>query len=915
MFKSWFFRRAKKPHDLAAPDPKTGTNAGPAPWMGGEEPQLNPDLVDQSQAFLPHAVRRELTLMFWRTLAVVALGLALLLSLSLISYNPLDPSANTSTALPASNWLGRPGAYVADLLRQGLGAVSWLLVLLLMILGLWMWQRLNLHRPLRRLLWGSISLILACLCLALLLPGVSLAGGVLGFVLASLVPGVWLKVILMPVAVLALAYALMRTMALTPMRARTLLSRPRPLSEAQVAFEQAPQLAEPKPARFAWLRGLFKRPEQEAEDPAAARPIPSFLRSGPVVQHPGGEEAQAYADPQSYVPTPEPQGEVPPSVGFDGGFIPLDDLEEDEFDLTPEMPFDGQPHEPETAAPIPVEDALTEELPPVAATPVLQPPKPSAKLVETAQVAREKSAAKAPKSDLSAAATATYTPPPLSLLYEPTPADRSAAMTQEEADATAARLEETLRDYGVKGEITRVLPGPVVTLYELEPAPGTKTSRVVGLADDIARSMAALSARIAPVPGKSVIGIELPNPKRETVFLHEMLEDASFTSSKASLPLALGKDIGGQAVMGDLAKMPHLLVAGTTGSGKSVAVNTMILSLVYALSPEQVRFIMIDPKILELSVYDGIPHLLSPVVTDPKKAVVALKWVVQEMNQRYQSMSTLNVRNIANYNTKIKTALANGEILSRSVQVGFDPDTGEAVHEEQAFDIRPLPHIVVIVDEMAELMLMVGKDIEAAIQSIAQKARAAGIHMIMATQRPSVDVITGTIKANFPSRISFAVSSKIDSRTVLNEMGAEQLLGQGDMLYQPNGSRTQRVHGPFASDDEVEAVVEHLRALGSPDYVEAIEDEDALEAAAGPDGLDLPLFEKESSGDDLYDRAVQAVLQDKKASTSHVQRRLQIGYNRAANLIDRMEQEGLITPADHVGRRKIIVPGDSEAAN
>ena len=423
--------------------------------------------------------------------------------------------------------------------------------------------------------------------------------------------------------------------------------------------------------------------------------------------------------------------------------------------------------------------------------------------------------------------------------------------------------------------------------------------------------MAALSARIAPVPGKSVIGIELPNPTRETVFFREMLEDASFAQTKAALPLALGKDIGGGAVMSDLAKMPHLLVAGTTGSGKSVAVNTMILSLVYALSPDQVRFIMIDPKILELSVYDGIPHLLSPVVTDPKKAVVALKWVVQEMNQRYHNMSDLNVRNIANFNTKIKTALENGETLTRKVQVGFDPDSGEPIFEEQAFNMRPLPHIVVIVDEMAELMLMVGKDIEAAIQSIAQKARAAGIHMIMATQRPSVDVITGTIKANFPSRISFAVSSKIDSRTVLNEMGAEQLLGQGDMLFQPNGGRTTRVHGPFATDEEVEAVVDHLRTVGSPEYIEAIMNEDVLEAEAGPDGLDLPLFEKESSGDDLYDRAVQVVLKDKKASTSHVQRRLQIGYNRAANLIDRMEQEGLITPADHVGRRKMVVPGDS----
>ena len=893
------FRRV--PRDPSA----SQSNPTQAPWMGKGEPPLTPQATNQRPAFLPTAVRRELTLMLWRSLAGLVLLAAPLLALALASYNPMDPSANNSTHLPASNWLGRPGAYAADLLRQGLGAVAWLLIALLGILGAWVWRQPVLHQPFRRIFWGAITLLLTSLCLALFLPGLRLPGGVLGFVLVSFFPGIWPKILVTPLAVLGLACALAHTLAAKPLR--TLLARPRPTKPAQNPPQdvgtEAPRL------RFAWSWPLLKRPQQAPEDPAAARPIPSFLRSGPVDQHPEATAPHSPLGQTNDEPPLEPQaGRSPPDGlergsdreldrGFDGGFIPLGDSEEEEFELRP------------------ITSSSLKDQPEADATPACEPPgspKPSAKLVETVQLARQKTGASSPRHIASvAAATAGYTPPPLSLLYAPSAADRSAAMTQEEADATAARLEATLQDYGVKGEITRVLPGPVVTLYELEPAPGTKTSRVVGLADDIARSMAALSARIAPVPGRSVIGIELPNPKRETVFLHEMLQDPRFLGSKATLPLALGKDIGGQAVMSDLAKMPHLLVAGTTGSGKSVAVNTMILSLVYALSPERVRFIMIDPKILELSVYDGIPHLLSPVVTDPKKAVVALKWVVQEMNQRYQSMSTLNVRNIANYNSKIKTALAEGDLLSRQVQVGFDPDTGEAVYEEQAFDMRPLPHIVVIVDEMAELMLMVGKDIEAAIQSIAQKARAAGIHMIMATQRPSVDVITGTIKANFPSRISFAVSSKIDSRTVLNEMGAEQLLGQGDMLYQPNGSRTQRVHGPFASDDEVEAVVDHLRTLGSPDYVAAIEDEEALEDAAGPAGLDAPLFEKESSGNDLYDRAVRTVLQDRKASTSHVQRRLQIGYNRAANLIDRMEQEGLITPADHVGRRKIIAPDDS----
>ncbi|MCJ2076700.1 hypothetical protein MKK68_13730, partial [Methylobacterium sp. E-016] len=437
-------------------------------------------------------------------------------------------------------------------------------------------------------------------------------------------------------------------------------------------------------------------------------------------------------------------------------------------------------------------------------------------------------------------------------------------------------------------------PGPVVTLYELEPAPGTKSSRVIGLSDDIARSMSAVSARVAVVQGRNAIGIELPNLKRETVYLRELLASEDFATSKHKLAIALGKTIGGEPVIADLARMPHLLVAGTTGSGKSVAINTMILSLLYTHRPEECRLIMVDPKMLELSVYDGIPHLLTPVVTDPKKAVVALKWAVREMEERYKKMSKLGVRNIDGFNARVAEAAERHEVITRTVQTGFDRETGEAVYEDEIMDLVALPYIVVIVDEMADLMMVAGKDIEGAIQRLAQMARAAGIHLIMATQRPSVDVITGTIKANFPTRISFQVTSKIDSRTILGEMGAEQLLGQGDMLYMAGGGRITRVHGPFVSDHEVEKVVAHLKAQGRPQYLDAVTvDEEGAPAEDGGAVMDKgALFGDESA--DPYDQAVAVVLRDKKASTSYIQRRLGIGYNRAASIMERMENEGIV---------------------
>ncbi|MEP9387568.1 DNA translocase FtsK [Mesorhizobium sp. KR9-304] len=502
--------------------------------------------------------------------------------------------------------------------------------------------------------------------------------------------------------------------------------------------------------------------------------------------------------------------------------------------------------------------------------------------------------------------------PTLHFLSEPKNIVRDNSVSKDALEQNARLLEGVLEDFGVKGEIIHVRPGPVVTLYELEPAPGIKSSRVIGLADDIARSMSAIAARVAVVPGRNAIGIELPNARRETVFLREILASRDFETTKAKLALALGKSINGEAVIVDIAKMPHVLVAGTTGSGKSVAINTMILSLLYRMTPAECRLIMIDPKMLELSVYDGIPHLLTPVVTDPKKAVVALKWTVREMEDRYRKMSKVGVRNIDGFNARVAQAEKKGERISRTVQVGFDRQTGEAIYETENLDLEPMPFIVVIIDEMADLMMVAGKDIEGAVQRLAQMARAAGIHVIMATQRPSVDVITGTIKANFPTRISFQVTSKIDSRTILGEQGAEQLLGMGDMLYMAGGGRIQRVHGPFVSDDEVEKVVAHLKLQGVPEYLDAIteDDEDDDEEPSGKGGGSVSGVFDES--DDPYDQAVAIVLRDGKASTSYIQRRLGIGYNRAASIIEKMEKEGIVGPANHAGKREILVPTEED---
>ncbi|MCX5478507.1 DNA translocase FtsK [Kaistia geumhonensis] len=590
-------------------------------------------------------------------------------------------------------------------------------------------------------------------------------------------------------------------------------------------------------------------------------PAPAVVAPAPVVQPAPQPVAVAPAPTPAPVVVPAPAAEMPKAV-----------------------PAPAPAVAPAAAAPAPA--------------PVVAPaPSP---------VARPAAAALAPNVD-----SDDYEFPSLTLLAEPPSTEPDSELSAESLDRNSAKLQQTLRDFGVRGEIIDANPGPVVTLYELEPAPGTKSSRVIALSADIARSMSAVSARVAVVEGRNVIGIELPNQRRETVWLRELLSSQEFAEDKAKLGLCLGKTIGGEPVIADLARMPHLLVAGTTGSGKSVAINTMILSLLYQYKPEDCRLIMVDPKMLELSVYDGIPHLLTPVVTDPKKAVVALRWTVREMEERYRKMSRLGVRNIDGFNARVAEARAKGEVITRQIQTGFDKETGDIVHEEEVMDLTPLPYIVVIVDEMADLMMVAGKDIEGAIQRLAQMARAAGIHLIMATQRPSVDVITGTIKANFPTRISFQVTSKIDSRTILGEMGAETLLGQGDMLYMAGGGRIQRVHGPFVSDHEVEKVVRHLKTQGHPEYLDAVtsdedEEAEAAPAAAGEDGAVFDKGEFGDEGADVYDQAVAIVLRDKKASTSYIQRRLQIGYNRAASIMERMEKEGIVGPANHAGKREIL---------
>ena len=775
-----------------------------------------------------------------RLSAAISLLLVFLLALAVLSYAPQDASMNVSSGLDIDNWLGRPGAIAADMVLQLFGLAVWLILLPLGARAARQLTGLALNRP----NWRFIAALAAPLIMALALalggrqvdPLSPIPGGALGELLADgLEVGLARLEMYMPRRIeLALAYGL-GAMALLAALFGSGLVR----NTANLGWQtgrQSLRITRQLPTAYRRIRAavVWLSPYQ----------LRRFAARLPVIWRPRDTNQDTQQD------------------GSEG---PPQDTEQD-------TQQDGS----ETAAGFDTARGAVQ----------VADKKPAPK--------KGRRAAREAQPSL-AFDRSTYELPPLRLLTEHKKPRQTLNLSKDALEANARMLETVLADFGIKGTIGQVRPGPVVTLYELEPAAGVRSSRVVGLSDDIARSMSAVSARVAPVPGSNVIGIELPNQTRELVSLRELLSSSDFESGKSKLTMALGKDIGGAPVMSDLTKMPHLLVAGTTGSGKSVGINTMILSLLYRLTPDQCRLILVDPKMLELSVYDGIPHLLAPVVTEPKKAVVALKWVVQEMENRYRKMAKIGVRNIDGFNERMREAKASGETLSRRVQTGFDPESGEAIYEDEIIETEILPFIVVVIDEMADLMMVAGKEIEAAVQRLAQMARAAGVHLITATQRPSVDVITGTIKANFPSRISFQVTSKIDSRTVLGEQGAEQLLGQGDMLYMGGGGRVQRVHGPFVSDEEVEKVVTFLKKQGVPDYIEQVTQE--------PE--ETPDMES-AGGDSLYDQAVAIVTRDGRASTSYVQRRLSIGYNRAARLIEQMEEQGVISPPNHAGKREIL---------
>ena len=880
-------------------------------------------------------------------------GAGVVLLMALFTYSSADPSLNHATGTPPNNLLGIPGAYTSDLLLQTFGLAIVLVPLAMITWGV---------RMLRTHHLGFFSLRLSLLLMALLLMSVGCvglgdvggaathagAGGMVGLALIGRLRELVLThssggalTLIEPacaaLALIAMAPALGMNRADLPLIFRILRApfigvmwlvragvglwrgRPQPLDEdvgppsPPTGYAEIPgeiDASQYDPARFT------APVEQIPDEGVALPPRESLMVDAPFapIERPAPEipEAPAALEPGQLQPeVPREPESIRERTLFDrlaglriepilGKLKPAAPPSPQVVEEAPVLPLEAVPETPST-------DAIVDDNPFTPDSIDAEPQTPVAAASGVQIVPRKSSAAQGKRAskdgqrelDLGGGE---YHLPPLDILSSPSRVATETKIDEAALEQNARLLETVLDDFGVKGQIVKVRPGPVVTLYELEPAPGTKSSRVIGLADDIARSMSAVSARVATVPGRNVIGIELPNARRETVFLRELLSTRHYEDTRLGLPLALGKDIGGDPVIADLARMPHLLIGGTTGSGKSVAVNTMILSLLYRLSPDQCRFIMIDPKMLELSVYQDIPHLLTPVVTEPRKAIVALKWVVREMEDRYRAMSSFGVRNIAGYNEKLAEARKKGTQLTRKVQNGIDPETRKPIFEDEEIDTTALPFIVVIIDEMADLMLVAGKEIEAAVQRLAQMARAAGIHVIMATQRPSVDVITGTIKANFPTRISFQVTSKIDSRTILGEQGGEQLLGQGDMLYMAGGGKIARVHGPFVSDTEVEEVVRHLRAQRQPDYIESVTDDpDGEEGGTG-----LPGEGEEGESDQLYDQAIALVARERKCSTSFVQRYLQIGYNRAARIVERMEREGVVTAANHVGKREVL---------
>ncbi len=828
--------------------------------------------------FVPESLQAFTARRFLDAFALSLLAGALFIIAALASYSPVDPSWNTAssevTEADVANLGALPGAWTADVLLQTLGAGAFTLAI---VLGFWAWRlfRRQTIRPVSLRLAATLVLsILASIALAQIPSGHWIAHPYLGSSVGTLMlnqfsvfsqaygfgygPGIFsLLCALLAVPVFIFAAAFSRE------------------EVAAAAFAAKVGVYTVIGTCIASVRG-FLNWVQHYNDPDYEVDSPSFgflekvraWREERAVRRAAKDEEDEESDDD-------------------------EEVEEGEFESEDSDSEEGEETE-EKAAPL------------VARKPKNQIPVVTPTAAKKPAAAKKKSGGQ--QQSLALSDVEDWQLPDVSLIQEVPKDVVSRKPNEESLRKNAELLRNVLADFNIHGDISSIHPGPVVTLYELEPAPGTKTSRVISLSDDIARSMSAISVRCAVVPGRNVIGIELPNKERQTVYMREMLESRLYEKTNAKLPLILGKDIGGQAVLADLAKMPHLLVAGTTGSGKSVAVNTMIMSLLFRLSPQQCRFIMIDPKMLELSVYDNIPHLLSPVVTEPGKAIVALKWAVREMENRYRNMSKLGVRNIEGYNLRIREAIKKGEEIVQKVQTGIDRDTGEAEFEDVSLELKELPYIVVVVDEFADLMLVAGKDVENAIQRLAQMARAAGIHLIMATQRPSVDVITGVIKANFPTRISFQVTSKIDSRTILGDSGAEQLLGMGDMLYMAPGGRVTRVHGPFVSDEDVEKSVSFLKSQASPDYIDNLTDDGDY----GDSEIMSAMFGggKEGSSndvDELYDRAVAIVAREGKVSTSFVQRHLQIGYNRAARIVEEMEKQGIISPANATGKREILV--------
>ncbi|MEM9732462.1 MAG: DNA translocase FtsK [Pseudomonadota bacterium] len=927
---------------------RQGNHWSRSPFARGKAPRS----YDTISSLVPAPLRGPLN----KAWGYVLVALALAGTLALATWTVSDPSLTFAHGGEVENWLGFTGASFADFTMQFLGFTSLVLLLVPLSWGLLKISGRALPRLRHRGAFFVMALVagssaLGCIAIPSGWPLEVGLGGVVGDAILSIpraftgaYPG-GISAVLLGLLFVALAlWATLHASGLRhglPPRISSKPSHPNPGGEAALmdaamaptsgdeeddldgARDWSSLLAAPVGLLLHWgysLKALWRK--QRRQTGQFPQPHP------PMQPEPAPEEATGVSAAMARVELQEAHDERsvsplaqslhPPHMHPSAQWEMVPQWEEDQPSVP--HPNHSTPSVVDTAPPTmdPAQtwDAMNEtvEAPHRVeiAEDIFEAPSPADSPAAT--LAAQQAAAE-PKRAVVKRPVAPFNPggpfdmPGLDLLAEQKAVIDDPSLSNEALQENARLLEGVLEDFGVKGQIIKVRPGPVVTLYELEPAPGVKSSRVIGLAEDIARSMSAIAARVAVVPGRNAIGIELPNKKRQTVYLREQLSSPEFKNSKAKLAMCLGKTIGGEPVIADLAGMPHLLMAGTTGSGKSVGINTMILSLLYRLTPDQCKMIMIDPKMLELSIYDGIPHLLTPVVVDPKKAVVALKWAVREMEERYKKMSKMGVRNIDGFNTRIREAAAKGETITRTVQTGFDRHTGEAIYEHEELDLEAMPFIVVIIDEMADLMMVAGKDIEGTVQRLAQMARAAGIHVIMATQRPSVDVITGTIKANFPTRISFQVTSKIDSRTILGEMGAEQLLGMGDMLFMGKGGRTTRVHGPFVDDQEVEDVVNHLKSQGVPQYLEAVteEEEEADNATASGGG---------GSGDngegDPYDRAVAIVLKDRKVSTSYIQRRLSIGYNRAASLIERMEQEGVISAANHAGKREILVPAEDD---